>query len=883
MKNIEIDSVYSPGTFEEKIYETWKEKQKFLPNGDKDKFVVLIPPPNVTSNLHLGHALNVTLQDIIVRYKRMKGFKTLWIVGTDHAGIATQVIAEKRLKEEGLKKEDLGREKFIEYVFNIKEDHHKKIKRQIERMGASVDWSRERFTLDAGLNLAVKTVFCKLYEKNLIYKGKYLVNWSVGAKTAISDDEVEYKDVDGFMYHIKYKIKDEDDYIEIATTRPETMFGDSAIMVNPADKRYEKYISKYAIIPILEREIKIITNEKVDMDFGSGAVKVTPAHDPNDYEVGIKENLDFINILNKDGTLNENTPKDYQNLNIKSARAKIEHELETLNMLIKKERHKHKVGHCSRTGSVVEPMVLTQWFVKMKEFAQKGLEALDLQEINFIPKRWENTYRSWLKDIRDWCISRQLWWGHRIPVYYCLDKKTKDCENPMVSAEEITKCKYCESENIKQDEDVLDTWFSSWLWPFSTLGWPNENSADLKEFFPSTTLVTGYDIIFFWVSRMIMISKELFNIAPFKNIYLTPLIRDDKGIKMSKTLGNGIDPIEIIEEHGADALRFTFSYLSVLGEDIKINKEKFMLGAKFVNKIWNATRFLLSNLEKGNFLDFNNTSNQMQDEDKWIFSKFKMRLKNIDKAFQEYNFSNASHEIYEFFWNEFCDWFLEVKKIRLDSEDDHEKDIAITMLIHMLKEVLKALHPFVPFITEELYSKIESNKMLIDSSYPEEEDYNHYELESNGFESIKEIIKMIRNIKSEFLIPLKEKIKVNINFENNILNREVITRGAKIIEKLANCDLSFQNSQDQDVIKIGGYGFTLSLLIRGILDKDKVLGQLEKKLIKLKKGYEITNGKLSNADFVNRASEKLVEEEKIKSLELSSLIKKTEEYIKELL
>ncbi len=589
MKAIELEKAYDPKIFEDRIYTHWMESKSFEPGTESHEkpFVVVIPPPNVTGVLHLGHGLNNSLQDIVVRFHRMKGEPTLWVPGTDHAGIATQNVVEKRLKERGKSRHDLGREAFVDETWKVKKEHHEIISRQLARIGASVDWSRERFTLDEGLSKAVREVFVTLYERDLLYKGHYLVNWCTSCGTALSDDEVEHEDVKSKMYHIRYPIEDGSGFVEIATTRPETLLGDTALAVHPEDERYKHLVGKMIKLPLTDRLIPVVADTYVDKEFGTGVVKITPAHDPNDWEVAKRHNLEIINILNENGTLNDNVPEKYRRMNVKTARKAVLEDLEAAELFIKDEDLTHAVGHCYRCHTVIEPFLSEQWFVRMQPLAQKALDAWKRGEIVFYPKKRENTYQHWLLNIRDWCISRQLWWGHRIPAWYC-----KDCGKMTVSRNDISVCPHCKSNNIEQDPDVLDTWFSSWLWPFSTLGWP-EQTSDLAKYYPTSALVTAYDIIFFWVSRMIMAGLEFTGKAPFRDIYIHGLVRDKQGRKMSKSLGNGLDPLELVDEFGADALKFTLAFLCAQGQDLLLDKESFKLGSKFANKIWNASRYIL--------------------------------------------------------------------------------------------------------------------------------------------------------------------------------------------------------------------------------------------------------------------------------------------------
>ena len=655
MKAIELEKAYDPKAFEDSIYKQWVEDGNFKPSTGKGKpFVIVMPPPNVTGILHMGHALNNSLQDTLIRYYRMTGRPTLWIPGTDHAGIATQNVMERRLQKEGLRRQDLGREKFLERTWALKEEHHDVIVGQLKKIGCSCDWDHERFTMDEGLSKAVRETFVTLYERGLVYKGLYLVNYCPHCGTALADDEVEHQEDVGHLYDINYPFADGSGHITVATTRPETMFGDVAVAVNPDDERYKSLVGKMLKLPLTDREIPIIADSFVGIEFGTGMVKITPAHDPNDWECGKRHNLEAINILNPDGTLNDVCPEEFRGLPAEVARDKVAQKLNELGYLVRVQEHKHEVGHCYRCNTTVEPYLSQQWFVRMRSLADKALDAWKRGEIHFYPKRWENTYSSWLENIRDWCISRQLWWGHRIPVWYC-----DDCGHMMVEREDPTCCSKCGSKHIHQDTDVLDTWFSSWLWPFSTLGWPEE-TPDFKRFFPTSTLVTAYDIIFFWVSRMIMASLEFTGKVPFNDIYITGLVRDKKGRKMSKSLGNGIDPLDVIDLYGADAMKFTICYLAAQGQDVLVDMDSFKLGSRFANKIWNATRYLLMNLEGRNLVAIDQS--KFTEVDKWIYHSLNENVRKVRNAIEGYKFNDAAQAIYDFFWNDFCDWYVEASK-----------------------------------------------------------------------------------------------------------------------------------------------------------------------------------------------------------------------------
>ncbi|MBL8968306.1 MAG: valine--tRNA ligase, partial [Spirochaetaceae bacterium] len=698
MKAIELAKAYDPKSFEDRIYEAWKKNGHFQPAGvnGRKPFVVVIPPPNVTGVLHMGHGLNHSLQDISVRYARMCGRPTLWLPGSDHAGIATQNVVEKRLRKEGKSRHSLGREKFLEETWKVANEHKAIIEKQIAKIGDSVDWSRERFTLDEGLSKAVRDVFVTLYERNLIYKGKYLVNWCPSCGTALADDEVEKADESGKMWHIYYELEGgpqpgfPEGRIEIATTRPETLLGDTAVAANPEDERYKALVGKRVHLPLTGRLIPVIADAYVDKEFGTGLVKITPAHDPNDFEVGNRHGLERINLLNPDGTLGEAAPEKYRGLKVAAARKAVLEDLADLGLLKGEKDIVHAVGHCYRCATTIEPYLSEQWFVKMKPLAEKALKAWKDGEVRFYPQKWENTYEHWLTNIRDWCISRQLWWGHRIPAWHCAH-----CGKTVVAREEPLECPFCKSTELTQDEDVLDTWFSSWLWPFSTLGWPAD-AADFRKYYPTTTLVTAYDIIFFWVARMIMAGMEFTGKSPFKDVCIHGLVRDKQGRKMSKSLGNGIDPLEIVDEYGADALKFTLAYNCASGQDVCVDMESFKMGSKFANKVWNASRYILMNLEGRELVE----KPAYNDVDRWILHRLGEAAAACRAAYEGYRYNEAAQAAYAYFWDDFCDWYIEATKLSLRSGDEAERNRATTVLLEVLEESLRLLHPLLPFVTE---------------------------------------------------------------------------------------------------------------------------------------------------------------------------------------
>ncbi|WP_024654989.1 valine--tRNA ligase [Borrelia hispanica] len=869
----ELSSSYDPKVFEDKIYKRWLDNGVFSPNDKIElKFSMVAPPPNVTGILHMGHALNFTLQDILVRYKRMKGFNTLWLFGTDHAGIATQTVFEKQLRESGKSKDDFSREEFIEGILELKNKHRKIIVNQVEKLGASYDHLRERFTLDDGLSRAVNKVFIDLYNKGLIYKGEYLVNLDPGSGSVVSDEEVEYKEILGKIYFVKYLLCD-GSFIEVATTRPETMFGDVAIAVNPNDERYKSLIGREVIVPIANRKIKIIADDYVDMEFGSGALKITPAHDPNDFDIAKRHNLAKINILNKNAKLNENVPIEYQGLSVSAARSKIEKDLIDKGFLIDVKNHKHQVGHCHRSGEVIEPYLSNQWFVRMKPLADAALQALIDGKIRFYPKKWENTYKHWLSNIKDWCISRQLVWGHRIPAWY--DVQTGEI---VVSEFDPSLSERYSGRSFIRDSDVLDTWFSSWLWPFSSLGWPDV-TFDLKNYYPTTTLVTAYDIIFFWVARMVMAGIEFMGEVPFRDIYITPLLRDKKGQKMSKSLGNGIDPLKIIDQYGSDALRFTLSFLSVQGQDLNIDTKDFMFGAKFANKVFNASKFILSNLKGRLVLD----SLEFDDIDKWLITRLNSTIAAIDCSFENYKYNEATKAVYEFFWNDFCDWYIEISKINLYSDDFDLQNITISKLIFFLKESLLIMHPFIPFITEEIYSKVMSLKdILALKKYPEFTVQRDFREEFQQFNLFKDFIISMRTLRSEFNIVPNVKINVALKFDNTFQSEKYFKKNEYIAKKLINFDCIFYNENYENMIGVPNVNFESFADIKNLIDTDKELTKLSKQLEKYEKLKNVTLQKLENQNFLSNAPDEIINFEKLKLEEFDSFIVRISNYISNL-
>ena len=904
MKAIELEKAYDPKTFEDRIYNEWESKGYFKPASDKDSpvhcqceacgktdtYAVVIPPPNVTGVLHMGHGLNNTLQDIVVRYHRMKGDNTLWLTGTDHAGIATQNVVERQLKKEGKSRNDLGREKFLERTWEVKNAHHDIIVKQQKKLGNSTDWDRERFTYDEGLSKAVRDVFVTLYERGLMYKGNRLVNWCPRCGTALADDEVDHEDTAGAMYHIYYEYADGSGKIEVATTRPETFFGDTAVAVNPTDQRYTAIVGKKLKLPITGKEIEIIADDYVDKEFGTGMVKITPAHDPNDWEVGQRHNLEVINLLTPDGRMNENVPEKYRGLKPEEARKLVIEDLTEAGLFKEEEKMTHSVGKCYRCKTVVEPYLSAQWFVKMKPMADKALDAWRKGDIVFYPRKWENTYSHWLENIRDWCVSRQIWWGHRIPAWYC------ECGETIVSREDPSCCPKCGSKNLTQDPDVLDTWFSSWLWPFSTLGWP-QNTEDLEKFYPTTALVTAYDIIFFWVSRMIMAGLEFTGKAPFRDIYIHGLVRDKQGRKMSKSLGNGMDPLEIIDMYGADALKFTLGFMCAQGQDILIDKDSFKLGSRFCNKVWNANRYLLGNLEGRNLVPV--TDADLTELDKWIYSRLNYAAKTVREALEGYRYNDAASALMEFFWNEFCDWYVEATKLNFWNGDDKEKDRQASVLLNILEESLRLLHPYLPFVTEEIYGKlplaeiVESRKkagdnkivsnstyngMLINAPYPEYTDTRENADVAKRFDALKDLIQKVRALRADCGIDPANKINLAVIVTKGS-DAEVCKEKVDMIKLLAGlANVEFVEAKPQSSIGTVGTGFEAFILIDENINKDQLIARF-KKTIETEKGYAAKSQAKLGGSFAQHAPQEVVQAEKDKLDESLRMIEKLESYI----
>ena len=872
----ELAKNYDP-SIEERIYRRWLEKKYFHAEPDKRKkpFTIVIPPPNITGHLHMGHALDNTMQDILIRWKRMQGYNALWIPGTDHASISTEVKIVNKMAEEGLTKEQIGREEFLKRAWAWKEEYGGTILNQLKKLGSSCDWDRERFTMDEGLSKAVLEVFIKLYKKGYIYRGEKLVNWCPKCCTTISDAEVNHEDKDGHFWHIKYPIKGTDRFLEFATTRPETMLGDTAIAVNPEDDRYKDIVGMTCTIPFVNRDIPIIADSYVDMEFGTGVVKITPAHDPNDFEVGERHGLEKINIMNDDGTINENGGK-FCGLDRYEARRQIVKELEEMGLFIKVEDIKHAVGVHERCGEVVEPLIKRQWFVKMEEMAKPALEALN-KDLFFVPDRFGKIYSHWLENIHDWCISRQLWWGHRIPAYYC-----RKCGNIEVAAEMPEKCSKCGAAELKQDEDTLDTWFSSALWPFSTLGWP-EKTPELEQFYPTSVLVTGYDIIFFWVVRMVFSGIEQMGKVPFRDVLIHGLVRNSQGRKMSKSLGNGIDPLEIIKVHGADALRLTLITGNAPGNDLRFYEERVEANKNFLNKIWNATRFVMMNIGDN---DVKCDESELTDADKWILSKMNRLVKDVTANLDAYDLGIAVGNIYDFIWDEYCDWYIEMVKPRLYNENDKTRNAALWTLKKVLIDAMKLMHPFIPFVTEEIFMSLQNEEETIMlSSWPVYDEKYNFENEENAIELIKSAVKNIRNIRAQMNVVPSKKVKVFVVSDNeNVKN--IFENGKVFFASLGYAsEVVIQSGMDgigDDAVSAVIQNGVIYMPFAELVDIEKEKERLAKEKSKLVKEVQRVEGKLSNEGFISKAPEKVINEEKAKLEKYTGMLKQVEEQIKKL-
>ncbi|GAB6130133.1 valine--tRNA ligase [Blautia stercoris] len=877
----ELAKTYDPKGLEERLYQKWLDNKYFHAevNRDKKPFTIVMPPPNVTGQLHMGHALDETMQDILIRFKRMQGYEALWQPGTDHAAIATEVKVIEKLKEQGINKEDLGREEFLKHAWAWKEEYGGKIINQLKKLGASADWDRERFTMDEGCSKAVKEVFIRLYEKGYIYKGSRIINWCPVCQTSISDAEVEHEDQDGFFWHINYPIVGEEGrFVEIATTRPETLLGDTAVAVNPEDERYKDLIGKMLKLPLTDREIPVIADEYVDKEFGTGCVKITPAHDPNDFEVGKRHNLEEINIMNDDATINDLGGK-YAGMDRYEARKAMVKDLEDLGLLVKVVPHSHSVGTHDRCGTTVEPMIKPQWFVRMKEMGEAAIKTLQDGNLTFVPERFDKIYMHWLENIRDWCISRQLWWGHRIPAYYC-----DNCGETVVARELPSVCPKCGCEHLTQDEDTLDTWFSSALWPFSTLGWP-DNTEELNYFYPTDVLVTGYDIIFFWVIRMVFSGLEQTGKTPFHHVLIHGLVRDSQGRKMSKSLGNGIDPLEVIDKYGADALRLTLMTGNAPGNDMRFYWERVEASRNFANKVWNASRFIMMNLEKAEVpqeIDLN----ALTGADKWILSKVNKLAEEVTENMDKYELGIAVQKVYDFIWEEFCDWYIEMVKPRLYNEEDTTKAAALWTLKTVLGNALKLLHPYMPFITEEIYCTLrpEEESIMI-ASWPERKAEWDFEADEEAVEIIKEAVRSIRNVRTGMNVPPSKKAKVFVVSEDEAI-RETFENGKVFFGTLGYAsEVVVQADKagiDEDAVSAVTSKAVIYMPFAELVDIEKEVERLHKEEEKLNKELARVKGMLSNERFVSKAPESKVAEEKAKLEKYTNMMEQVRERLKQL-
>lgn len=875
----ELPKAYNPKDVEDRIYKLWEERKLFSAkaNSEKKPYSIVIPPPNITGILHMGHALNNTIQDILIRFKKMQGHESLWMPGTDHAGIATQNVVERKLAEQGLDREALGREKFLEKVWKWKNEYGSTIIEQLKKLGCSCDWARERFTMDEGLSNAVLEVFVQLHKKGLVYRGNYIINWCPRCQTALSDEEAEHRDVDGMLYYIKYPLKAGDGHLVVATTRPETMLGDVAICVNPKDKRYKDFVGKIVILPAVNREIPVIADKQVDVKFGTGVLKVTPAHDPIDFELGLKHKLEPVNVMNPNATMNEEAGE-FKGMDRFECREALVEFLKEKGLFIKNEVHKHAVGHCYRCHTMVEPRLSKQWFVKMKPLAKPAIEAVKKGKIKFTPKRWTKVYLNWMDNIRDWCISRQIWWGHRLPVYYC--KKCEVKGEAIVAKKRPEKCPKCGSNDIEQDPDVLDTWFSSWLWPFSTFGWPEENK-DFKYFYPTNTLVTAQEIIFFWVARMIMASLEFTGKIPFSDVYIHGTVRDDTGTKMSKSLGNIIDPIDIINSFGADALRFSIISITATGQDVFLSPKKFEIGRNFANKIWNASRYILATLKEDINVDLcvYAKDKSLKLPEKWILSRFYSALGDVTKSLEEYRLNEAAARCYEFFWHEFCDWYIEFSKL---SSEERTTQI---ILYKILEKSLRLLHPFIPFITEELWQNLPHEKPpIMASPWPHmQRQFISKELEEEVAGAI-EVITAIRNIRSEWNIDQKQEIKVVLSYGEK-KSEAILKEFEPYIKRLCR----IKSLEIEKKVKKPAHSAYAApriaevyIPLEGIIDFEKERARLTKKKGEVAKQFKIVEKKLKDKNFLAKAPKAVIEKNRLSKAEFADTLKRLEENLKDL-
>ena len=884
----ELAKTYDPKDIEDRLYKKWEDNKYFHAEVDRSKkpFTIVMPPPNITGQLHMGHALDNTMQDILIRYKRMQGYNALWQPGTDHASIATEVKVIESLKEQGIDKDELGREGFLEKAWEWKEEYGGRILKQLKKMGSSADWDRERFTMDEGCSKAVEDVFIKLFDKGYIYKGSRIINWCPVCQTSISDAEVEHEEQNGFFWHINYPVKGEEGrFVEIATTRPETLLGDTAVAVNPEDERYQDLIGKTLILPLVGREIPVVADAYVDKEFGTGCVKITPAHDPNDFEVGKRHNLPEINVLNDDATINANGGK-YQGMDRYEAREAMIKDLDELGLLVKVVPHAHNVGTHDRCKTTVEPMIKQQWFVKMDEMIKPAVKAVKEGEIKLLPERMDKIYFNWTDNIRDWCISRQLWWGHRIPAYYC-----EDCGEIMVArkADAPTKCSKCGSTHVVQDEDTLDTWFSSALWPFSTLGWPDK-TEDLDYFYPTNVLVTGYDIIFFWVIRMVFSGLEHMGEVPFDTVLIHGLVRDSQGRKMSKSLGNGIDPLEVIDKYGADALRFTLITGNAPGNDMRFYWERVEASRNFANKVWNASRFMLMNFEQaeeaGISID-NVTLDDLTPADKWILSKANTLAKDVTANMDKYELGIAVQKLYDFIWEEFCDWYIEMVKPRLYNNEDTTKAAAIWTLKTVLIQALKLLHPYMPFITEEIFCNVQQEEeSIMVSSWPEYKEAWNFEADENAVEAIKEAVRAIRNVRTGMNVPPSKKAKVFVVSDNEDV-RQIFEDGKVFFATLAHAsEVMIQADEtgiEKDAVSAVIHQATIFMPFAELVDIEEEKARLKKEEEKLHKEIARADGMLKNPNFVSKAPEAKIQAERDKLEKYTQMLKQVKERLEALI
>ena len=848
----ELEKQYNPKNVEDRIYKTWLDAKYFHAKREPGKktYTIVIPPPNITGQLHMGHALDNTLQDILIRYHRMAGYDTLWVPGTDHASIATEAKIVEAMKKEGLTKEDIGREKFLERAWAWKAQYGGRIIEQLKKMGSSCDWDRERFTLDEGCSKAVNEVFCNLYEKGLIYRGERIINWCPHCLTSISDAEVEYEEQAGHFWHLRYPIKDGSGYLELATTRPETLLGDTAVAVNPNDERYKDVVGKTLILPLVHREIPVVADDYVEMDFGTGVVKITPAHDPNDFEVGLRHNLEVINVLTPDAKITDDYPK-YAGMDRYEARKAIVEDLKAEGALVEIEDYSHNVGTCYRCGTTVEPRVSKQWFVKMKPLAGPAIDAVKNGDTRFIPQRFEKVYFHWLENIRDWCISRQLWWGHRIPAWYCAD-----CGEITVSRTAPTACAHCGSKNIEQDPDTLDTWFSSALWPFSTLGWPEE-TEDYKHYYPTNTLVTGYDIIPFWVMRMMFSGLEQTGQVPFDTVLIHGLVRDAQGRKMSKSLGNGIDPLEIIDKYGADALRFTLATGNSPGNDMRFSDERVEASRNFANKIWNAARFILMNLPENEPAPY--IPQALAIEDKWILSQYNTLVSGVTDSLEKFELGMAVQKLYDFIWDVFCDWYIEIAKIRLNGDDEEQKATVRAVLVYVMSNTLKLLHPFMPFITEEIWQTLpHTGESIMISDWPKADSALNFAAEEAEMSRIMTAIKAVRNRRAEMNVAPSKKAKIFIE----TAYADTFSKGTVFFERLASAsevEVAAHFDDMDSAVSIITESARMYIPMDELVDFKAELARLNKEKAGVQKELDFVNNKLNNENFVNKAPAAVVE------------------------